>query len=420
MNSQTPVDKIRIDVTKSLLRKALYGALSQMRQADLTRFAAMLALYDEQIEEMSKQLFEKLDRRDQSTFVQWFLIRWAEVSILGQADINAYCANAKKFAREPKTDFKFNGKTLKRVNFTSQGYDFDLVQDEFVCGVHNIFYNQYEHGRVAIESGDVIIDAGAFIGDTASLFNYKASGDCRLHSFELLEDNIELYRFNAENNGIPPKRYTINKLALSDVSGKSRRINHKQHHDATSVNEDTEAYEVVNTISIDDYVEQKSITKLDFIKLDIDGAERDVLKGARNTISTFKPKLALCMHHLWDDPVVLPKLITEICSDYRFYFKWVQLDNGYQAVLLADVHSATEDNEKIPGGKVIDKLTQPVSYIDTELTIDKAQIAISKLNAEFELVSQKNRNLEYRYVSRGVLKKTFIYDWYLKLKGRRV
>lgn len=412
MNSPSSADKKPIEITKSPFRKALYGALSQVRQADLKRFAAMLARYDEQIEVISAQLFEKLDQHDQSTFVQWFLLRWGNISVLSQVDIDAYHANVKRFTDEPKSDFQFKGKTLKRVNCSAQGYDFDLVQYNYVCGVHDIFYNQYEHGSVKIEKGDVIIDAGAFIGDTASLFNFKAGGDCTLHSFELLDENIELYQFNAAQNAIAPERYTINKLALTDVSGNTLKINNANHQGATSIvansdiNEDSG--EEINSVSIDDYVEQQGITKLDFVKMDIEGAEREALEGARQTISRFKPKLAVCIYHLWDDPIVIPTLINELCADYRFYFKWVHLDKGWEAVLLADAR----DN------KVAEDTNQPVSYIDTELTIDKAQIAISKLSAEFEIVSQKNRKLEYRYINSGFLKKTFIYDWYLKLKER--
>ena len=48
------------------------------------------------------------------------------------------------------------------------------------------------------------------------------------------------------------------------------------------------------------------VAKVDFIKMDIEGAERDALKGAAQTLKTYKPRLMLDMYHRPDDAVVLP------------------------------------------------------------------------------------------------------------------
>ena len=60
----------------------------------------------------------------------------------------------------------------------------------------------------------------------------------------------------------------------------------------------------VNTITLDSYVKKNNIQKVDFIKADIEGAER-------------KPKLAICTYHLPDDKTVLPELILAANPKYK-------------------------------------------------------------------------------------------------------
>ncbi len=70
--------------------------------------------------------------------------------------------------------------------------------------------------------------------------------------------------------------------------------------------------------------------------MDIEGAEIAALEGAINTIKYFKPRLALCLYHKWDDVITIPKFLATLNIEYKYYFKWVQLTHGWEAVLLAE------------------------------------------------------------------------------------
>lgn len=79
--------------------------------------------------------------------------------------------------------------------------------------------------------------------------------------------------------------------------------------------------EVVNTISattIDYEKEENNIEKIDFIKLDVEGAEMEVLKGAKNTIEKDRPQMAISIYHSFDDFVSIPLYLHEELSDYSF------------------------------------------------------------------------------------------------------
>lgn len=62
---------------------------------------------------------------------------------------------------------------------------------------------------------------------------------------------------------------------------------------------------------------EKAIPRVDFLKMDIEGSERNALMGARETILKFKPKLSICTYHLKDDPLVLQNIIKSIDPNYK-------------------------------------------------------------------------------------------------------
>ena len=73
------------------------------------------------------------------------------------------------------------------------------------------------------------------------------------------------------------------------------------------------------TISIDDFVNNNGLEKVDFIKMDIEGAECSALEGAVETIMKFKPKLAIAIYHSMDDMVNIPNWINDLNLGYKLY-----------------------------------------------------------------------------------------------------
>ena len=70
--------------------------------------------------------------------------------------------------------------------------------------------------------------------------------------------------------------------------------------------------------SVDSLMKDKLCT---FIKMDVEGAEREALLGARWTLQTQKPKLAFSGYHRNEDLFALPLLLKEIEPSYRIYFR---------------------------------------------------------------------------------------------------
>jgi FkbM family methyltransferase len=69
--------------------------------------------------------------------------------------------------------------------------------------------------------------------------------------------------------------------------------------------------------TIDKLVVDLRLSRVDFIKMDIEGAEKQALEGGRHTIEKFKPRMAIATEHFPDDAIKIPEVIRGIVPAYR-------------------------------------------------------------------------------------------------------
>jgi FkbM family methyltransferase len=69
--------------------------------------------------------------------------------------------------------------------------------------------------------------------------------------------------------------------------------------------------------SIDKLVAELKLDRVDYIKMDIEGAEQRAIRGAAETLRRFHPRLALSSYHLAEDPEKIPELVRSAWSGYR-------------------------------------------------------------------------------------------------------
>jgi len=72
----------------------------------------------------------------------------------------------------------------------------------------------------------------------------------------------------------------------------------------------------VPVTTIDRLVSELNLDRVDFIKMDIEGAERRALAGAANTLARFRPRLEVAVNHLPDDLEVIPAVIRRAWPGY--------------------------------------------------------------------------------------------------------
>jgi hypothetical protein len=90
---------------------------------------------------------------------------------------------------------------------------------------------------------------------------------------------------------------------------------------------------IVQCVAIDQCI---SDFKPTYIKMDIEGAEYDALLGAKDTICTWKPNLAICLYHKPTDLYRIPLLISSWGLGYKFYLRMYNY-SAFELVLYATV-----------------------------------------------------------------------------------
>ena len=179
----------------------------------------------------------------------------------------------------------------------------------------------YEVDPVFVKPNDVVIDCGSNIG----LFSAIVANHCaKVYAFECVPNTYQYINKICEKY----KNIVLVKKAVGSHSGKvkfsmendintNNRIvweNEKGHNPEKFG--DPINFRFVDMITIDSFVKEYGLRRVDFIKADIEGAERDMLEGATETLKKYAPKLSICEYHMPDDPEVLEEIICRANPDY--------------------------------------------------------------------------------------------------------
>ena len=200
-----------------------------------------------------------------------------------------------------KTIFK---KILKNLFFKNgikrQISSIDIV---FPYGFHNYYETDYEadnvkYFRTSVKNGNIVIDVGAQLGLMTKLFSDLVGENGRVHSFEPTPTTFALLNETVHLNHL--SNVVTNQMAVCEVSGTAGFSISGIDADAgntLSTDRSLNRKEItINTISIDDYMASKKTPKIDFIKIDAEGAEYLVLLGATSAMKNDRPFINLALH----------------------------------------------------------------------------------------------------------------------------
>ncbi len=173
----------------------------------------------------------------------------------------------------------------------------------------------YECAGARVYPGDTVIDAGAHVG----IFAKEAlnSGASKVVAVEPVPINLECLRRNFKEE-IAAGKIVIYPKGIWDKDAVLEMDENPMDSSAASfVIRRSGTTENLPLTSVDKMVQELGLSRVDFIKMDIEGSERRALFGARQTIQRYHPRMAICVYHLPDDPAVIPLLIKNLGQAYR-------------------------------------------------------------------------------------------------------
>jgi FkbM family methyltransferase len=176
-----------------------------------------------------------------------------------------------------------------------------------------------------------VVDCGAFDGDTLRMLLSVTSEFAAFYAVEA--DSVSVQKMRSYIATLPAE--LSNKIHELDcaVGGERCTLQFVMTGELTSKAGGASIAEALDVacIPLDELFAEKPVT---LIKMDIEGAEFDALRGGSNVIRRDAPILAICVYHTQNDVWRIPLLIRELNPDYKLFLRAYDGD-GFQSVVYA-------------------------------------------------------------------------------------
>ncbi len=203
--------------------------------------------------------------------------------------------------------------TLKKFIYTL--LDLLTFQKGFACRVNGFkvyfparwfryFESDYEKENIAFlknncKSGATVLDIGAHLGLMSAICAQLAGDKGHVYAFEPTPLTFGVLKKVTRMNDAQDIIHPVNK-AVSNFTGElDFFVDENAGSNANSLvsrNDKNRNTRKTGVITIDDFVKEQRLTKIDLIKIDAEGSELDVLRGGMNSMLQFRPKMILALH----------------------------------------------------------------------------------------------------------------------------
>lgn len=282
------------------------------------------------LDDMKIYNINDFEDKDKTIVICTYYEEWIDeiINILNSNDINNYFINMIILDSMYRLD-EINYNLFKdKILFVKEKLQSEIdhnIWDTIINALKNnennisLFENYYLYGNqqyldcIKIENNDIIIEGGIFDGIT-SLKIAKYLVDGKIYAFDPLIDNQKNELFNnSKIKIIKEALWNTNRDLYFINNGAGSYVSEDYCEDKTQIKSVK-----IKSISIDSFIKDNKLEKFDFLKLDVEGAELNVLFGAIESIKQYRPKLAISIYHSLEDFFDIPFYLMSELENYDF------------------------------------------------------------------------------------------------------
>lgn len=188
--------------------------------------------------------------------------------------------------------------------------DFDTLAETLIEQQSDVY-----EGATGVKAGDIVLDCGANVG--AYTRHALEKGAKLVVAIEMAPESLECLRRNLTNEVGSGRVLIYPKGVWNKDDVLQLSTSPEWASTASSVALDRGGLgPKVPLTTIDKLVSELRLPSVDFIKMDIEGAEMQALEGARETVRRFRPRMAISVEHRPTDPDQIPEVVHNLWPDY--------------------------------------------------------------------------------------------------------
>lgn len=193
---------------------------------------------------------------------------------------------------------------LRRLWATGVDMDFDVIRQGLKWSLNpsdfvqeSLFWTgemdrwEIQEFQRRLVPGSVFLDIGANFGYYSVRLAVSLQKKIEVHAFEPQPVTFQRLSRNIQANGLSDVVHA-HQFALSDVAGQAHMAERPDNSGASRLTDGDDGI-AVQTVTLDEFAGQAGLTRVDCIKIDVEGVEPRVLRGGRETIGKYRPAMVI-------------------------------------------------------------------------------------------------------------------------------